>query len=491
MKTTTLWAVGGLLLSLSITAVAQTVKVTPIPTRTEPQPAELVLIRQQQPQPLPAEITALMQQANLPAENLSVYLRDLNANAPLATLNDSVPRNPASVMKLLTTWTALKLLSPSFTWKTEVWRRGELKDGVLHGDLVLKGYGDPFLTDEALRQLLHDLQLKGLKQITGNLVIDNSYFNVPEYDPAAFDDEPTRVYNAPPSALMFNFQASRLILSPTAEGKVGISPFPLIPGLQINNSMVLSKGRCGKGNSQPKVIPQDGGVKVAGVYAADCGTSFVLRVLSKPEEHVFNAFRDVWQSLGGSFNGTWQAGQVQNGDVLFHTHESRTLGEQIRFINKWSNNVMTRNLFLTIGAKMLGAPGTLDKSRLATADMLHKAGIDYQGMVVENGSGLSRVERMTAKQLGQLLEMAWRDPYMPEFMASLPVLGEDGTLAKRFKSADLSGRSHLKTGTLDKVSAIAGYMLTRSGKRFVIVMLQEGSNTHAVQDAILEWVFEQ
>ncbi|UJS25824.1 D-alanyl-D-alanine carboxypeptidase/D-alanyl-D-alanine endopeptidase [Thiothrix winogradskyi] len=468
----------------------------PVPARPAPQPAELALIRHQQTADLPADIQAWMQQANIPSENLSVYIRDLNANLPMVVHNDKVLRNPASVMKLLTTWTALKLLSPSYTWKTEAWTRGELKDGILNGDLILKGYGDPFLTDEAFWQLLHDLQLKGLKDIRGQLVVDNSYFSIPDYDPAAFDNEPTRVYNAQPSALMFNFQANRFLLeADQATGKVAIAPFPLIPGLQLDNSMVLAKGGCRKGHYQPDFTPTGTALKVSGAYSADCGKNFVLRVLSTPEEHVFNAFRDVWQSQGGKFGGSLQIGQVREGDVLLHTHESRTLGEQIRFINKWSNNVMTRNVFLTIGAKVLGAPATLDKSRIATADMLKKAGIDYTGMLVENGSGLSRSERISAKQLGELLEMAWRDPYMPEFMASLPLLGEDGTLASRFKDDDLRGRSHLKTGTLKDATAIAGYMLTRSGKRLVIVLLHNGREAQGsgrrLQDDLLKWAFEQ
>lgn len=461
-----------------------------------PQPAELTLIRHQQTLDLPEEIIALMQQAKIPAENLSVYIRDLSADVPMVVHNDNVPRNPASVMKLLTTWTALKLLSPSFTWKTEAWTRGELKDGVLNGDLILKGYGDPYLTDEAFWQLLHDLQLKGVKDIRGNLIVDNSYFSVPDYDPAAFDGEPTLVYNARPSALMFNFQANRFLLeADPVNGKVGITPFPLIPGLQLENSMTLAKGGCSKWHYHPTFQPEEAALKVSGAYSADCGKNFVMRVMSTPEEHVFNAFRDVWKSQGGVFNGKLQVGQVQTTDVLLHTHESRTLGEQIRFVNKWSNNVMARNMFLTVGAQTLGAPATLDKSRMATANLLQKAGIDYTDMVVENGSGLSRVERLSARQLGQLLETAWRDPYMPEFMASLPLLGEDGTLASRFKEDDLRGRSHMKTGTLSDATAIAGYMLTRSGKRLVIVLQHNGREAQGsgrrLQDAILKWAFEQ
>lgn len=463
-----------------------------LPERRPPQPAELALVRHQQTLELPADITAMMQRYNLPADSLSVYIRDLNADVPMVVHNDKVPRNPASVMKLLTTWTALKLLSPSYTWKTEAWTRGELRDGVLNGDLILKGYGDPFLTDEAFRQLLHDLQLKGLKAIRGNLLVDNSYFSIPHHDPGAFDNEPTRVYNAPPSALMFNFQANRFLFeADESKGVVNVTPFPQIPGLQLDNRMVLSKGECRKEHYQPDFKQEGAVMKVSGTYAAMCGKNFILRVMSTPEEHVFNAFRDIWHSLGGEFAGKLQTGQVGQADVLLHTHESRTLGEQIRFINKWSNNVMTRNLFLTLGAKVQGEPATLEKSRMAMADLLQQAGIDYTGMVVENGSGLSRVERITARQLGQLLETAWRDPYMPEFMASMPLLGEDGTLAKRFREDDLRGRSHMKTGTLNDTSAIAGYMLTRTGKRLVVVLVQNGKGGHGVQDAILKWVFEQ
>lgn len=461
-----------------------------------PQPAELTLIRQQAVQDLPAEIQAMIKASHIPAENLSVYIRDLNANGPMVVHNENVARNPASTMKLVTTWTALKLLSPSFTWKTEVWGRGTFKDGVLNGDLILKGYGDPFLTEEYFWQLLHNLRLKGFKEIRGNLIIDNSYFDLPVQDGAAFDGQPSRVYNALPSALMYNFQATRLLFEPDeTQQKVSITPFPQIAGLQLDNRMKLTQGNCQKQHYTPSFSQTGNQFVATGTYATGCGKNFVLRVISTPEQHIFNAFRDIWQSQGGVFNGQLIVGHVQAGDVLVHTHESLTLGEQIRFINKWSNNVMARQVFLTTGAQKFGEPATLDKGRMAVAEVLQKAGIDYKGMVMENGSGLSRVERVSAHQLGLLLEAAWRDPYMPEFMASMPLLGEDGTLARRFKDDDLRGRSHMKTGTLSNATAIAGYMLTRSGKRLVIVLQFNGPQAqgsgHRLQDAILKWAFEQ
>ena len=481
------------LFTCSAVCAADAPVVLPIPVTAPPQPAELTLIRQQHTTGLPDEIREWMQQNAIPEANLSAYIRDLNANGPLLAHNDSVPRNPASTMKLVTTWAALKLLGPAYTWKTESWLRGELKDGVLTGDLILKGYGDPFLTDEAFREMLHDLQLKGLKEIRGNLVVDNSYFNLPPQDPAAFDGEPSKVYNAPPSALMYNFQAVRFLLEPDALNKrVKVTPFPTIPGLQVDNQLKLSVGGCNKAHYKPGVRREGNVVKLVGSYATGCGQNFILRVLSSPEENVFHAFRDVWHSQGGVFNGQLQTGAVQQTDVRFHTHESRTLGEQIRFVNKWSNNVMARHLFLTTGARSGGEPATLEKARVAMSGVLEQAGINLDGMVVENGSGLSRQERISTRQLGQLLEAAWRDPYMPEFMASMPLLGEDGTLAQRFDGTELRGRSHMKTGTLKDSSAIAGYMLTRSGKRLVIALVHNGSEAgHGLQDALLKWAFEQ
>lgn len=482
----------GLILCACVTSVfAADAKALPAP-----KPAELSLIRYQKPIDLPDEIKALMEKSKIPADHLSVYIRDLNADAPMVLHNDQIPRNPASTMKLLTTWAALKLLSPSYTWKTEAWLRGDLKDGVLNGDLILKGYGDPFLTDESFREMLHDLQLKGLNEIRGNLIVDNSYFQLGPQNPGAFDNEPTKVYNAPPSALMFNFQANRFLFeADETNNRVNISPFPTIPGMQLDNQVKLSKGGCSKQHYKPDFEQTGQIIRVKGAYSAGCGKNFIMRVMSSPEEHVFNAFRDVWHSQGGVFNGKLQTGQMQAGDVLLHTHESRTLGEQIRFVNKWSNNVMARMLMLAAGIKVMGEPATIDKGRIATAQVLQEAGIDYKGMVVENGSGLSRHARITARQLGQLLEAAWRDPYMPEFMASMPLLGEDGTLASRFNKEDLRGRSHMKTGTLRDATAIAGYMLTRSGKRLVVVLQHNGAEAQGggrrIQDAILKWAFEQ
>ncbi|TXH66845.1 MAG: D-alanyl-D-alanine carboxypeptidase/D-alanyl-D-alanine-endopeptidase [Thiothrix sp.] len=461
-----------------------------------PQPAEQTITRHVQAQDLPASLVAFMQERNISADEISVYVRDVSADGPLIQHEAELPRNPASTMKLLTTWAALKTLGPAWTWDTAVWTRGEIREGVLHGDLILKGYGDPFLVYEAFWQLVHDLRLKGLQEITGDLIIDNSFFDLPKIDPAAFDGERERVYNAPPSALMFNFQATRLLFEPDmAAKKVNVIAFPK-PKLALADQLEFVSGDCSKRRHNPQVqTALDGSIKVSGSYIGSCGSRLETLVLSSPEEHAFNAFRDFWQMLGGKLGGGLQIGALKAGDRQYYVHTSMPLAEQIRLINKWSNNVMTRQVMLSVGAKMFDAPATLEKGRLAILKVLSDQGISTQGLVIDNGSGLSRDERVSARQFGELLQAIWRDPYMPELLNSLPLLGEDGTLARRFRHSDLAGRTRLKTGTLRDVSAIAGYMLTRSGKRMIIVMQQNGQRSagfgHSLQNLLLEWVFEQ
>jgi len=469
---------------------------------------------------LPKSVIKLLKKYKIPKDNISVYIRDLNASKSMLEHNADKLRTPASTMKLLTTYAALKELGPNFSWRTEVWLRGELKQGVLNGDLILKGYGDPFLVYENFWKLIKTLRDKGLQQINGDIIIDESYFNLPKHNSASFDGKAYRVYNAPASALMFNFQATRFLFNPNIDkevlsktndvqkkkkrekeskisGSVDITPLPKIDNFKFKNEIILRSGKCRKSHYRPKFSKDSKGVLVIkGKYAAACKQNFILRAVTKPHKHVFNAFRDFWLDLRGSLKGNVKLGKVSSTDEIFHVYSSPTLGEQMRLINKWSNNVMTKQLLLTLGAKKMSAPATWDKGRKAVLEVLNANFIDTQGIRLENGSGLSRIAKISAKQMGDLLETAFRDPLMPEFMASMSLAGVDGTLVNRFRKGEMRGRSHLKTGTLDFVTSIAGYMLNRQGKRLAIVIQHNGKKTGAgrgekIQNALLRWSFEQ
>ena len=512
------------------TAIAKTSEDISKTTKLKPSLAETHYHDGQEPLPLPDVVTKLLKKYKITEDNLSVYIRDLNADKPLLEHNIDEMRNPASTMKLLTTYAGLKELGPNFSWRTEVYLRGDMDEsGVLDGDLILKGFGDPFLVYENFWKIIKNLRVKGLNVIKGNVIIDNSYFELSDHNAEEFDGKPFRVYNAESSALMFNFQATRFLFKPKLSeeeqkkrlektkrkkkvrkrkrkssrepiGLVEVTPYPNIIGFKFDNQLKLINGKCRRSHSSPKFIKgDDDTLIIKGNYAYSCGQKFILRTVSLPEEHVFNAFRDFWTDLKGELHGELRRGKVQSGDERFHTYSSPSLGDQIRLINKWSNNVMTRQLLLTLGAKKFGTPGTLEKGKQAVLDILEENEIDTgagdQKITLENGSGLSRKALISARQMAGLLETAYRDAYMPEFISSLAVTGVDGTLVNRFRSDDLRGRSHFKTGTLNFVTTIAGYMLNRKGKRLVIVIQHNGKKTGGgrakkIQDALLRWSFE-
>jgi D-alanyl-D-alanine carboxypeptidase/D-alanyl-D-alanine-endopeptidase (penicillin-binding protein 4) len=172
-------------------------------------------------------------------------------------------------------------------------------------------------------------------------------------------------------------------------------------------------------------------------------------------------------------------------------HESRPLAEVIRDINKFSNNVMARQLFLTIGAETLKQPANIERAQRAVGDWMVSRGLDRREFVLENGAGLSRVERLTSAGLARLLVTAFNSPLMPELMSSLPIVGVDGTMRKR---AGAAGFAHIKTGLLADTRAIAGYVLAASGRRYAIVAFVNHPNAGATQgalDALLHWVYVQ
>lgn len=450
---------------------------------------------------LPAPVQAVLDKHKLPADGLSVYVQDVAASAPLLTFNAQVPRNPASVMKLVTTLVALHELGPSYRFVTDVYAERPPANGVLEGNLYLKGQGDPFLVTESFWRLLKDLRHTGLVRVTGDLVIDGSYFNVPDVYRGDFDGRPYRAYNVLPHASLVNFFATNFKFFPEPDAsRVRIEIDPPMSSLQVDNRLVITKEPCSWRNRevdmevlsmgpQPRVV-------FSGSYPGTCGSHELLRAVADPAPYIFGAFKPMWEEMGGRIDGTGRAGLLPGNAVRVHRAASRPLSELITVMNKFSNNVMTRNLLLALGARTYGVPGTEDKGRRAVADWLLLHDIQAPELKVDNGSGLSRDGQMSALTLARLLLASWKSHYMPEFVSSLPLAALDGTMRKRFRASDLEGRAHMKTGLLNGVRAIGGFIQTRRGRNLVAVVLhnhpgvQLGSGTE-VQDALIEWLFEQ
>jgi D-alanyl-D-alanine carboxypeptidase/D-alanyl-D-alanine-endopeptidase (penicillin-binding protein 4) len=442
---------------------------------------------------LPAVFTDALKQAGIPLDHVAVVVQPLDAAAPVLSHNAEAALNPASVMKLVTSFAALNQLGPGYAWTTHVWAIGTIVDGVLSGDLVIKGHGDPTLTLERMWLLQHELRARGVRHIRGNLVLDFSHFALPSIDPGAFDGEPFALYNAAPGALVANFNATTLRLKPNGE-QVQIVPDIALPGVTLTSRLVLTDGaECngGKGALTPAFPdPERLELVVSGRYARGCGEQAWSLSLFEPAATFDFVFRGLWAESGGTLTGATVAGQAPQSEPLLK-FSSVPLTEALIRLNKYSNNLMTRNLFLTLGAEKEGAPATLEKGAQAVRDVLTQRGVSTYKLVLENGAGLSRIERISADALNQLLRAAYNSPLFAEFQSALPIVASDGTLKRRFNGSPLAGNAHLKTGSLRDVSALAGYVYTLNGQRVSFVMLVNHANarrSEAAQRALLEWV---
>ena len=450
---------------------------------------------------LPASVSEALGKAGVPESAVSVVVQSVDkpAGEPvrLVAHQPDQPMNPASTMKLLTTYAGLEILGPAYRWRTGVYRQGEVQDGVLKGDLVLKGYGDPQLMAEDLWRMLGRLRQTGIRDIRGDLVLDNTYFASSAPDAAAFDNEPYRAYNATPGALVSNLKSTSFRFLPGAQ-QPSIQVEPDIPEIAIVNQVKWSPGACGDWKSRLSYTVANQGnratVTFGGSYATACGEKVLeLSVLSETA-YTFDLFRTLWQQLGGTLAGGMRLDATPATAVMLFEHESPTLSDVIRRINKYSNNLMARQLYLTIAAEQVAIPGREPDGERAIRTWLAGKGLQFPELVLENGSGLSRIEHISAGHMAALLQQAYDSPVMPELMSSLPILAVDGTTRKRLNGSAAEGRAHLKTGSLDGVRAIAGYLLDQHNRRWIVVFMANHANawaTKAAQDALLDWVYHQ
>ena len=445
---------------------------------------------------LPPNVLKALKTAQIPAAHVAVVVQAVDAGQPLVAHNAAPAMNPASVMKLLTTYAALDLLGPAWTWKTSAWIENVAVDGRLEGNLYLKGSGDPRFAIEHLSGLLRQLRVRGIQQITGDVVLDRTVFNVPSSDPGAFDDKPMRPYNVGPDGLLINFRALRFSLQPD-NGKPRVLMETPSEGLRVDNQLRAGEGACGnnwKDLISVRLIPESNGnrLEFSGTYSALCGEKPLNLSPLPAEAQTSGLIRALWKELGGTIGGQVRSGNVALGSKLVAQHESPPLADAVRDINKFSNNVMARQVFLTLGNE--SAPATAERAKQRISEWLTLRGLRFNELVLDNGSGLSRTERISADSLNRLLLDAWKSPVMPEFVSSMPIVGIDGTMKKRLKDAEATGRAHIKTGTLDGVKTAAGYALDAQGRRYAITFFinhpraQSGS---AAIDALINWIAQR
>jgi len=445
------------------------------------------------PASLPPTVQAALARAKLPQQAVAALVVGVDAAAPSLAWRAAEPMNPASVMKLVTTYAALDRLGPAFTWSTPVYLQGKLDAGTLHGNVYIQGQGDPKLVQERLWLLLRRLQGQGVQAIDGDIVLDHSAFAVAGHDPAAFDGEPLRAYNVAPDALLINYQAlvMHFVPDPSA-GVAHVRYEPPMAGVQLQPTVPLAPADAACGDWRAALgarLAQPGRTVFKGTYAAACGERAWPVAATDPAAFASRAVAGMWRDLGGRLSGQVRAGRVPAGLQPAFALDSPPLAEVVRDINKYSNNVMAQQVFLTLGLRLAGT-GSFAGARQALGQWWAERLGGVPAPALDNGAGLSRDGRISAQALARLLQQAWASPVMPELLASLPIEGVDGT--RRRSQGAAVGAAHLKTGSLRDVAAIAGFVHAADGRRYVLVAMVNHDNAAAARpalQALVDWVY--
>ncbi len=448
-------------------------------------------------QALSNPVATALKNAGIGADEVGIYVVPLNAKTPLLNIGAEKSFNPASTMKLVTTYAALSLLGADFKWKTPVYARGQITGDVLEGDLIIRGSGDPKFVIEDLVELVTALRKAGLREIRGDLILDDGYFDIGDGSVDAIDGDPSQPYNVKPSASLMNFKATKFIVTPG--GDPFIATDPPLADVPFINEVRVAKGGCRFGASSLTI--RDAGsettpaIRLSGQVSAGCGQTSTFAATLNHRQFAHGFFKAAWQAAGGVFKGKTRfernVASPKNLPLTIWV-SPRNLGEVTRDINKFSNNVMTRQVLLTTSAEVLKLPATLERARRTVSTWLDRQGLNFPELVIDNGSGLSRLERISAQNLARLLQSIAASPYADLIRESLPTVGQDGTMARRLVNDPIAGRAWIKTGSLNDVRSIAGYVDAASGTRYAVVMLVNGpraESSQAAQDALLRWVY--
>lgn len=450
----------------------------------------------------------------LPEGSASLWVLDLDRDEVLTAEAAERPRPPASLVKLLPMGAALLSLGPAFRWHTEAWAEGPLRDGVLQGDLLLWGEGDPFFNDEALYRFVSALRDAGVSRIEGALRVDGTALSPTARPRDAFDGQGDRLYNLPAHALLPNFTAATVALRPGA-GAVEAQVSPVLPSLRIENRLKLVPGPC-RGYQRGVAInvlgPARDALRLEGTFPEGCQRYALTRSVLTPERYLGDRFRVLFEALGGQWEGALAPGtlaaearaeadafdglpprareQTPEPAARLLRQPSPPLDEIVWRLGKYSNNVMTTQLLLTLG-RAYGGEGSEGAGWEVLREIYGAEGVDLGDAVLTHPAGLAREDRLRPAQLGAVLRLLWRSPRMPEFLHALPIAGVDGTLRSRFEDTPVAAQAHLKTGTLAGVSNVAGYLRTRQGRRLAVVLMLAAEGVErglgpSLQEAVLQ-----
>jgi len=443
---------------------------------------------------LPSGINRIIAKSGVPKKDISIYIKEAGKSTHMvASLNAHTVRSPASVVKVLTTYASILKLGFDYRWPTQFYITGKRSRGVLKGDLIIKGFGDPTLSDKDLDSIVTRIKAKGIQKIQGNIVIDRSYFKVGNQNNSGFDQHTYSPYNAMPDAMMFNERISTICITPrknSVSKKTPDESYRVINHLKPVNKPCRGRYswpsfKIDNTQSKPTVL-------LKGPISKRCGTRKLCQVITKPYQSFYYALKSALKAKGISVTGTLRLKRLPKNATILFTHYSKPLEEIISKTAKKSNNLYARQLLLLLGAKVYGAPSTLKKGRLAVEHILKSNGALKSGeLYIDNGCGLSRRSKLTARVLSSVYDHAY-SKYGQRWMNTLSIAGVDGTIRRRFRGTIVRKRAWMKTGTLKRVKNIGGYVKSKSGRVYTVVILvntKKGRWKAAqLQNKIIQWM---
>lgn len=445
---------------------------------------------------LPAPVRAALSTHGFDTDGLSIIVRKMGERKPLVDLNADVARNPASTMKLITALAALDVLGPDYRWQTNLLGDELDADGEVQ-DLYFRGGGDPYLVEERLYLLVRALHRRGMRKIRGDLVVDDTLFASPREDTGAFDNQPFRIYNVAPSAVLVNFNSTRFEFRPAPDGRVNVLAYPKLASLDIRNHLRTRQARCsGYRRGISLSLNARNHVRFDGEFPGRCKRYSFTRSVLPSWRYSGEFFVKLWTDLGGEFEGDVRRGETPQDLPSLVSFDSLSLGEAVRLMTKHSSNLIARHLIMTLALNAGELPATESGGVAQVMAWLERHNFDMPEFVLENGAGRSRRARISARHLADLVEFGVQHHYGAEFIAAMPILGLDGTLDDRLEDSAFAGQGHFKTGSLDHVSALAGVYHDQGGEDYVVAVLHNATNAHrgggeAIQNSLLQWLGSQ
>ena len=422
-----------------------------------------------------ASVDALIKKHQIPENKLSIILEDSESGERLISINPSTTRSPGSVTKIFTAFAALDLLGEAYQWRTDAFIEKENNNKEIVDHLLIRGGGDPSFSIKDLEELILNIRAKGIREIRDDIYFDQTFFRQRKKSTAKFDKSPLRPYNTMHSSLIVNSNKIDLSFNLNEQtGKPDITPLFLPIGIEIENNLSVGSGKCkdfrSKVTFDEKFRKQTLTILINGVYPAQCKNLDHDLAITRTEHYFFGVFKKLWLNSGGTINGYYKKKNKSNKHVLVAHVFSEELSTALEMMLKESDNLTARNIFLSLPE--FSKRKELRNSRKLLYGSMKENNIYWHFRnIIDNGSGLSRVTRIKAESVMSLIQEIDQGTKFSSIKSMLPISGVDGTLKNIYQSKLLRGQLRLKTGTLNGVRCLAGFITTKSGNEYRFVFM--------------------